>query len=104
MNNIEEVYVHCNRLKWQSAYIPEEKRDDVESESDDWDSDSLERPSHQSNLYRWETEATLANFDREIEAFDNPVLNLDDEEDLVDEITSATGYCVNSIDYRHVLK
>ena len=27
-----------------------------------------------------------------------------DEEDLVDEITSATGYCVNSIDYRHVLK
>ena len=27
-----------------------------------------------------------------------------DEEDLVDEITSATGYCVNSIDYRHILK
>ena len=26
-----------------------------------------------------------------------------DEEDLVDEITSATGWCVNSIDYRHIL-
>ena len=27
-----------------------------------------------------------------------------DEEDLVEEITSATGYCVNSIDYQHVLR
>ena len=26
-----------------------------------------------------------------------------DEEDLVDEITTATGWCINSIDYRHVL-
>ena len=27
-----------------------------------------------------------------------------DEEDLVEEITSATGFCVNSINYQHVLK
>ena len=27
----------------------------------------------------------------------------DDEEDLVEEITAATGFCVNSIDYEHVL-
>ena len=27
-----------------------------------------------------------------------------DEEDLIDEITSATGWCINSIDYRHILK
>jgi hypothetical protein len=27
----------------------------------------------------------------------------DDEDDLVDEITSATGWCIKSIDYRHVL-
>ena len=27
-----------------------------------------------------------------------------DEEDLVEEITSATGFCVNSIDYCYVLK
>ena len=26
-----------------------------------------------------------------------------DEEDLVEEITTATGWCVNSIDYCHVL-
>ena len=26
-----------------------------------------------------------------------------DPDDLVEEITSATGWCINSIDYRHVL-
>ena len=26
----------------------------------------------------------------------------DDEEDLADEVTCAYGWCVNSIDYRHV--
>ena len=27
----------------------------------------------------------------------------DDEEDLIEEITSAAGYCISSINYRHVL-
>ena len=27
-----------------------------------------------------------------------------DEDDLIEEITSATGFCVNSIDYCYVLK
>ena len=27
----------------------------------------------------------------------------DDDEDLIEEITSAAGYCIKSIDYRHVL-
>ena len=27
----------------------------------------------------------------------------DDEDDLIEEITSASGWCINSIDYRHVL-
>ena len=26
-----------------------------------------------------------------------------DEEDLIDVITCATGWCINSIDYRHIL-
>jgi len=26
-----------------------------------------------------------------------------DEDDLIEEITSATGWCIKSIDYRHVL-
>ena len=27
-----------------------------------------------------------------------------DDEDLIEEITCATGWCIKSIDYRHVLK
>ena len=27
----------------------------------------------------------------------------DDADDLVEEITSAAGYCIKSIDYRHIL-
>jgi hypothetical protein len=27
----------------------------------------------------------------------------DDEDDLVEEITCATGWCIKSLDYRHVL-
>ena len=32
------------------------------------------------------------------------VWEADDDEDLVEEITCVTGYCVKSIDYCHVLK
>ena len=28
----------------------------------------------------------------------------DDEDDLIEEITSAAGWCIKSIDYRHILK
>ena len=28
----------------------------------------------------------------------------DDEEDLVEEVTAAYGWCIKSIDYRHILK
>ena len=28
----------------------------------------------------------------------------DDEDDLIEEITCATGYCVSSINYRHILR
>ena len=32
------------------------------------------------------------------------IWEVDDEDDLIEEITSATGWCINSIDYVHVLK
>ncbi len=32
------------------------------------------------------------------------IVEADDEEDLVDEITTVTGWCIKSIDYIHVLK
>ena len=31
------------------------------------------------------------------------IWDVDDEDDLIDEITTASGWCINSIDYRHVL-
>ena len=32
------------------------------------------------------------------------IWDADDEEDLIDEISTASGWCIKSIDYRHVLK
>ena len=32
-----------------------------------------------------------------------PFWEVDDEDDLVEEITSTTGWCIKSIDYRHIL-
>lgn len=31
------------------------------------------------------------------------IWDADDEEDLVDEISCASGWCIKSIDYRHIL-
>lgn len=31
------------------------------------------------------------------------IWDAEDEEDLLEEITCATGWCIKSIDYRHVL-
>ena len=46
------------------------------------------------------------SFDEEIEARDLAlgVWEADDEDDLVDEITSASGWCIKSIDYDIKLK
>ena len=48
----------------------------------------------------------------EVENYDQDIIDevlattweASDEDDLIEEITSATGWCINSIDYRHVLK
>ena len=32
------------------------------------------------------------------------VWEADDEDDLIDEISTASGWCIKSIDYRHILK
>jgi hypothetical protein len=51
--------------------------------------------------------------DDEMTAYDKDLLNAeyigqiweaDDEDDLVEEITCASGWYIKSIDYRHVLK
>ena len=32
------------------------------------------------------------------------IIEADDEDDMIEEITSTTGWCINSIDYRIILK
>ena len=39
-----------------------------------------------------------------IEETKGTIWEADDEDDLKEEITCATGWCINSIDYRIVLK
>ena len=47
----------------------------------------------------------------EVENYDQDVIDeviattweANDEDDLIEEITSATGWCINSIDFRHIL-
>ena len=51
----------------------------------------------------WESKLT---FDEEIEIRDLAlgVWDADDEDDLIEEITTATGWCIKSIDYDIQLK
>ena len=51
----------------------------------------------------WESKLT---FDEEIEIRDLAlgVWDADDEDDLIEEITTATGWCIKSIDYEIQLK
>ena len=37
-------------------------------------------------------------------AYIGTVWDVDSEEDLIEEISCASGWCINSIDFRHVLK
>jgi len=32
------------------------------------------------------------------------IWDADDEDDLVEEITAATGWCIKSLNFRHILK
>jgi hypothetical protein len=54
----------------------------------DLDSDDLiEQPNLQESLQ---------------EEYVGQIWEADDEDDLVEEITCATGWCIKSIDYRHI--
>jgi len=51
-----------------------------------------------------EDEITDAEMDDIIEDTVGHIWEADDEDDLVEEITSWTGWCIKSIDYRIILK
>ena len=47
----------------------------------------------------------VENYDQDvIDEVKATIWDADDEDDLIEEITCATGWCINSIDYRHILK
>ena len=47
---------------------------------------------------------TLEEYNELVQETVGHIWEADDEDDLIEEITSATGWCIKSIDYRHVLK
>ena len=46
----------------------------------------------------------IENYDQDvIDEVKATIWEADDEDDLIEEITCATGWCIKSIDYRHIL-
>ena len=47
----------------------------------------------------------VENYDQDvIDEVKATIWDADDEDDLIEEITCASGWCIKSIDYRHILK
>ena len=74
------------------------------------------RHFHKLSIRKMQYRITDIEFDFddafEVENYDQDIIDevlattweASDEDDLIEEITSASGWCVKSIDYRHVLK
>jgi len=52
----------------------------------------------------WSESDQIMTEERLNEVYVGQIWDADDEEDLIDEISTASGWCIKSIDYRHVLK
>ena len=46
---------------------------------------------------------TLEEYNEIVQETVGQIWDADDEDDLIEEITAATGWCIKSIDYRHIL-
>ena len=51
----------------------------------------------------WSESDQIMTEERLNEVYVGQIWDADDEEDLIDEISTASGWCIKSIDYRHVL-
>ena len=51
----------------------------------------------------WSESDQIMTEERLNEVYVGQIWDADDEDDLVDEISTASGWCIKSIDYRHVL-
>ena len=47
---------------------------------------------------------TLEEYNEIVQETIGQIWEADDEDDLIEEITSASGWCIKSIDYRIILK
>jgi hypothetical protein len=52
----------------------------------------------------WSYSDQISTEEKLSEEYTGQIWEADDEDDLVEEITSATGWCIKSIEYNHVLK
>ena len=52
-----------------------------------------------------DSEGTISEDEQKrfVDATVGQIWEADDEDDLVEEITAATGWCINSLNYQHVL-
>ena len=51
----------------------------------------------------WSESDRICTEEKLAQEYTGQVWEVDNEEDLVDEISDKTGWCIKSIDYRHVL-
>ena len=75
----------------------------------------LQQQLNKLSIRKMQFQVTQIEFDFddsfEVENYDQDVIDevlattweASDEDDLIEEITSASGWCIKSIDYRHVL-
>ena len=99
MNKVEEVYVPCNSRKWFPAYIPNPQQNLTDKCESDVEEENDKSSRDKSSLMRWQTETTLAEFDKQLEAFDNPGLEIDDgDSDIcLDESSIDLDSTINSV-------
>ena len=76
----------------------------------------LQQQLNKLSIRKMQFQVTQIEFDFddafEVENYDQDVIDevkattweASDEDDLIEEITSASGWCIKSIDYLHVLK
>jgi len=51
----------------------------------------------------WSESDRICTEEKLAQEYTGQVWEVDNEEDLVDEISDKTGWCIKSIDYRHIL-
>jgi hypothetical protein len=51
----------------------------------------------------WSESDQIVCEERLADAYVGEIIHANDEEDLIEKVSTSTGWCIKSIDYRHVL-